>query len=313
MKKIFTCFLFMVVVMLGFTISANAKKYSLDGTDISILLDDTRWYVFTRDNIYNNPELDELGITYDYLYNFMHNNQIYLDAALLYEDDSNNLELIIRKKKIDKIKNLSDYSNDEAMKLAEELADKQNADIYYIYENDYKYIYLRYYEKGYNVVDYCTVINGESYTLTVQKSTTFTPDDLYEIERIVDTLVFDVNISLKQPSDEESESVWEKAIIGSIAAAIISGVGYFVNKNKTKEEQLEKNIEYNFEKAEASGKKNVLKQIGIMVISFVSSEMILLIILGDSVEGTKALLLTVLFAIPLYFLYNHLFKKKDRG
>ena len=103
MKKI--KYLILLALTLILPITVNAQRYYPEGTDLNIWIDDTKWYVFTRDNLYNNPELDDLGITYEYLYNFMHDNYVYLDGALFYDDDDN-LELFIRKKDYNKINNL---------------------------------------------------------------------------------------------------------------------------------------------------------------------------------------------------------------
>lgn len=54
------------------------------------------------------------------------------------------------------------------------------------------------------------------------------------------------------------------------------------------------------------------KIIGIIVLSIVSSEMILMMILGDSVDGTPALLLTFGCAVPLFALYYYLFIGKNK-
>jgi len=65
-------------------VSASAQTYSLGETDIHISLDDTVWYVFTRDNIQDNAELEELGLTYEAMYDILHNNDAYMDAILFY-------------------------------------------------------------------------------------------------------------------------------------------------------------------------------------------------------------------------------------
>ena len=46
-------------LMVLMPISVFAETYHLGGTDMSIRVDDSAWYVFTRDNIKNNSELDE--------------------------------------------------------------------------------------------------------------------------------------------------------------------------------------------------------------------------------------------------------------
>lgn len=158
--------------------TVHAKKFYPKGTDLNIDIDDTEWYVFTRDNLKNNPELEEIGVTYDYLSEFMNNNYVYLDSALFYEDNSDNIELLIRKKPIDDIKNLSNFSNDDVMELAKELSKKQNADIYDIYQTNYKYAYLKYQDSGYYLVEYFTIVNGGSYTVTIQKKSEYTSYEL---------------------------------------------------------------------------------------------------------------------------------------
>lgn len=242
----------------------------------------------------------------------MHNNYVYLDGALFYDDSNDNLELLIRKKSIDKIKNLSNYSNDEIMELAEGLAEKQDSDVYDIYESDYKYVYLKYTDLGYYLVEYYTVVNGESYTLTVQKQSPFNSNELYEIETIVDSIDFDVDTSLKEPSsglNSSSSSIWEDAITGGIAAVIISGISVLINHKKKKEEDEEQITTQ--KKSNDSKFKSIMKKIEIVILSFISSEVLLLIILGDSIDGTRALLLVMIVTIPFYFLYNNIFKKKQ--
>ena len=73
------CFALMLVM------TAFAKDYVVSETDLTVKIDDTVWYVFTRDNIENNLELDELGVSYDYMNEFFQDNQVFLDAILFSE------------------------------------------------------------------------------------------------------------------------------------------------------------------------------------------------------------------------------------
>ena len=81
MKKI-------VLFVLLFIIPINvwATTFDLKDTDMSITIDEDIWYVFTPDNILNNPELDELGISYEYMVNVFSDNRAYLDAVLFFQD-----------------------------------------------------------------------------------------------------------------------------------------------------------------------------------------------------------------------------------
>lgn len=57
---------------------------------------------------------------------------------------------------------------------------------------------------------------------------------------------------------------------------------------------------------------NIWKCIGIGFLSFISSEMLLMILLGDSIEGNLALLLVFIVTIPFFALYYYLFIKRKK-
>ena len=63
MKKI----LLVMVLLVLFPLNVFATTFELDDIDMDITFDENVWYVFTPDNILNNPELDELGISYEVL------------------------------------------------------------------------------------------------------------------------------------------------------------------------------------------------------------------------------------------------------
>ena len=206
-----------------------ASRYYLEETDVSLLLNDETWYVFTRGNIKNNAELEELGITYDYLSNFMEGYSVYLDAVNFSSDLERTVELFVRKKSGNKIDNLSTYSKSDMKVLVEELAKKQNSPISEIYENDYKFIYLEYQDSSYHLLEYYTVINNDAYTVTAQKENDFTEDEKEEIREIVDSMIFESD----SPTQEETDS-WEiePIIIGAIIGAIVGLIVYFQNRGE---------------------------------------------------------------------------------
>ena len=222
----------------------NAKVYNISGTDMDISIDDTEWYVFTRSNIENNSELDELGISYEYLDNFMKNNYVYLDAVLYFSGSDDYIEIIIRKTNIDKINNLSNFPDDAVLSLAKEFADMHNATDYKIYDTNYKFTKVNYIDQGLYIYEYCTAVNGYAYTITAQKPYEFTSSDVNRVEGIVDTIKFDVDESL---TDEETlkevksgngfnwDEVWEKAFIGGMVGLIGSLLGKLIKKGKRKE------------------------------------------------------------------------------
>lgn len=94
----------------------------------------------------------------------------------------------------------------------------------------------------------------------------------------------------------------EKFISGAVIAAIIAGTPMLYKLGKRK-------------KAEAIQNGKVYygllgcRVLGLFILGVISAEMILMLILGDSIEGTKALLLMLLVSIPFTVLYLFLYKK----
>lgn len=236
------CILVSIVLFLAafLPVTAYAKTYTMRDTDISISVDDSMWYVFTRDNIKNNSELEELGITYDAIYDILHNNEAYMDAILYYEDGEY-VEFFVRKRALDTgIANLSNYKNSEVLELAKELAKKQGAKTYSVYENQYKFARLEYTDSGYYLCEFYTVVNKDNYTFTFQSTSQFTDEEYAEIENIVDSVKFDVDTSIKEKKTSSfAESVLEKTIGGAVIGGIVGAIIAIIKKKKKKDNETD--------------------------------------------------------------------------
>lgn len=224
-----------------------ATNYKVYGTDLTVSIDDSEWYVFTRDNIENKDELDAVGLTYEYMYDVLYNNMAYMDAFLLYEDGSF-LEFFIRKTDISDIVNLSNYSNDEVLLLAEKLANRANSSKYSVYESNYKFVKLEYVDTvsdiSLNICEYLTVVNGESYTLTFQTNEDFDSSRYSEIKDIVDSIKFIIDESLEETTslavNNSRPSIFDGVLEKAIAGAIFGGlVGLFRTIKSKKKKKIE--------------------------------------------------------------------------
>ena len=218
------CLLFVCLPM-----SVSAQTYTPSDTDMTIQVDDSYWYVFTRDNIENNAELEELGVSYEKIYDILYNNYMYMDALLVYQD-GDYVEFFVRKKELTTdLINLSNYSDKDVQTFADTLAEKQGADEYSIYENQYKFCRSNYHdaELGFYVCEYVTVVNKNSYTFTFQSPTEFNDAEYEEFKNIVDSVQFEIDPSLKEP---KRSSGWERVIVKTIAGAIGGGfVGFILS------------------------------------------------------------------------------------
>ncbi|MBO4854227.1 MAG: hypothetical protein J5482_03695 [Oscillospiraceae bacterium] len=241
-------FVWLFVVLLILTLvpaTAYAETYQLDDADMSIVVDDTVWYVFTRENIEDNAELEELGLSYDSMHSILHDNQAYMDAILFFEDGEY-VELFLRKKLLDvDVGNLSNYSDEEVLEFAKAYAERQNAQEYSVYKNRYKFAKAEYtdtveYEgsqTAYNICEFLTIVNNENYTLTFQSTSQLSDSQYEEIIRIVDSVRFDVDTSTKDGSETSANnrdavsaeekvrtSFWNNVITKAIGGAMVGGM-----------------------------------------------------------------------------------------
>jgi hypothetical protein len=233
---------FLACVLLLLPATVCASPYLPGDTDISVSVDDSIWYVFTRENIENNPELDELGIAYNTIHSVFYDNGAYLDA-LLFFGEKDYVEFLIYKEAgdADDPVQMSNYSDKEIQQLGERLAKETHAENPEIVQKGtHKFIELNYYasELEYYTVTYYTIVNRQYYTLTFQSPTQFTQDQKDEIAKVMDTVSFRVDLSLKEPKGKDSDdSVLTGAIGGAIGGAVLGGISALVAKNKKKKQQ----------------------------------------------------------------------------
>lgn len=225
-------FIFLLIIFLLSPALVFASRYDLEETDLSLSLDDNDWYIFTRGNIKDNEELEELGVSYDYLSNLMEKNFIYLDAVHFSENSKNIVELFVRKKIGSEVENLNTYSKSMLKVLEKQLANKQNSKVSEIYENDYKFIYLEYQDSGYNLLEYYTIINNDAYTITVQKENDFTEKEKEKIRNTIDSMTFKVKSTGKLKEKKDSWNL-NPTIIGAISGAV-AGFFVYLNNNRKK-------------------------------------------------------------------------------
>ena len=132
---------------------------------------------------------------------------------------------------------MSNYSDKDVQTFADTLAEKQGADDYSIYENQYKFCRSNYHdaELGFYVCEYVTVVNKNSYTFTFQSPTEFNDAEYEEFKNIVDSVQFEIDSSLKEPKRSNG---WQTVIVKTIGGATAGGfVGFILalfNKRKIK-------------------------------------------------------------------------------
>ena len=236
-RQIFLLLTVILCAALFLPMAAQAQTYQMNDTDVTITLNDDEWYVFTPDNIKDNPELAELGVSYQYMYDFFQDNATYMDAILFYEEGGY-LEFFVQKRPLDTgVANLSNYKDSELSTFAKELAKKAKVEDYSVYKNTYKFVKLKFYdsELKFYVYQYVTIVNKNTYTFTFQSEDAITEWEAQEIQQIVDSVVFDVDTSLKEKND--SISLIPRVIGGGVAGGIAGLIIGLKNKKKQKAEK----------------------------------------------------------------------------
>ena len=96
--------------------------------------------------------------------------------------------------------------------------------------------------------------------------------------------------------------MFEKFIVGAIVAGVFSGSPFLYKLGKKKKAETIKQGKIYY---------GLLwcRVIGLFVLGIISSETVLMILLGDKVEGRVALLLMFVFSLPFTALYIYLYKK----
>ncbi len=221
----------LLCVVLLFSVQAQAADYTVSGTDMTVTIDDSVWYVFTRDNLENNPKLDELGITADYLGGLMQENNMYMDACLFYED-GNYIELFVRLKESKDVNYMTAYTDSKVEDIADALAEKTGAEEHALYKTDYKYAKVAYTQEPFYLVEYYTIVNGYGYTFTFQSEQPYGEKQYEQMDQIMESVAFrvDPNKIVNGKAVVVKFDVLTMVLIG----AVLGGVGGFLLSRRTK-------------------------------------------------------------------------------
>ena len=221
MKKIKRLLIVLILSILIIPKGVFATGFTLD-ENMSIDMDDSTWYVFTRNNIENNEELTSLGITYEYMNDIFIKNSAYLDAMLVYQDTGEVIEMMVRRTKSNGAINSANYSDAEYLSsIKEDLAGKTVSGLKTYSVNGYKYAYAEYSDSGYNIAAYFVIINGYNYTINIQKNGAIDNDNRARLKAVIDSAQFTINKNLKEPSIISDNTTYKPASTGS------SGEGFF--------------------------------------------------------------------------------------
>ena len=98
----------------------------------------------------------------------------------------------------------------------------QKAEDYSIYENKYKFARLEYEQESLHIYQYMTIVNKNVYSFTFQATMEYVESEYKEMDGIIDSIVFDVDTSLNENSND---SFWGSVITKALIGAAVGGAG----------------------------------------------------------------------------------------
>ena len=220
-------FMFVFFVSLFMPLVGQAVSVDVPSADMSLDMPDY-WYVFTRDNIEGNAELDELGLTIDFMNELFLENDIYIDGF------DENIEMLLYVVPVDDVGSLPDYYDFEIADFGEELQGIVGSSDYEIVNNDYKYVSVAYEDQGYEIVEYYTIIDNLGYTFSFQKEgADFSNTEQETISNIIDSVHFDNYVAPN--NDKTKEHI---LVFGGMGILVVICIVIFIVSKKSNKENV---------------------------------------------------------------------------
>lgn len=224
--------LLFIICLFILPICVSAKEYSISELDLDFDIPES-YLVITRDNYKNNPEMEKLGITPEYMENVFYKNNIYLDAL----DSKTGKEVFIIVNPVN-----ADYSNYTKKELEslipsfeshyESLGGK-NIVVDVVTVNGLNYFMIEYSQSSYYILNYYLVLDNNGYNFQVQSKKQLTQTDRNEHQKFMESIslkdVVEGDVSTTVEDNKDSMFIIIGASVGVLVAVII---GIVVSSNK---------------------------------------------------------------------------------
>lgn len=246
MKKL----LLFIVCLFILPICVSAEEYTISELEIKVDIS-SNYLVITRDNYKNNPGMEALGVTPEYMEQVFENYNVYLDAF----DSVTGHEIFIIVNPVNG--DYSEYSVEELEELIPTLEsyyaslNGENIKTEVVNVNGVNYFKIDYAQGGYYLINYYLVSNNNGYNFQIQSKTPLTESEKASFHKIIESISFgydeevppvaeDNDASSKDNLEDKKESEDQNgklftiigASIGALVGTIISIICLSKKKNK---------------------------------------------------------------------------------
>ena len=215
MKKV----LLIITLFLLLPTTTRAKTYELKNFEIIISFDDENWTVATREDVRNSSLVKKYNMNYKDIESLLEKN-----SAYAYAINNDNVKKILEFFVVSPEMSFG-YDDNQINEFGEILVEETGADSYTIYENDYKYIKIEYYDFNSKVylLDYHTIVNSNYYVFKAQKNSEFNEEEKQQIKEIID------NVIIQKVANETNFKIdWIDAITKSVSYMIGVAIACFI-------------------------------------------------------------------------------------
>lgn len=223
MKKI----LLIVVMFLIIPTGVFAKTYEVENSGFKITFDEQIWDVFASGEPFDAELLKKYDWDNETMQSYLKYYYMYI-AAVYDGEELFDFSARTSPERVD-----YEVTNYEA--FGSSVAREMGTDDYEIYENNYKFVKLEYYDLNDNqyFISYHILINSQYYMFTAQKVSEFTEDEKLEIKEVIDSIVFHENL-IESPKFQIN---WTSAICSGITCMIGATIMYLALRKKTKNDK----------------------------------------------------------------------------
>ena len=215
MKKV----LLIITLFLLLPTTTRAKTYELKNSEIIISFDDENWTVATREDVRNSSLVKKYNMNYKDIESLLEKT-----SAYAYAINNDNVKKILEFFVFSPEMSFG-YDDNQINEFREILVEETGADSYTIYENDYKYIKIEYYDFNSKVylLDYHTIVNSNYYVFKAQKNSEFNEEEKQQIKEMID------NVIIQKVANETNFKIdWIDAITKSVSYMIGVAIACFI-------------------------------------------------------------------------------------
>lgn len=225
MKKI----ILIIAVFLLFPMIVDGKTYRIKNSEVVMSFDQQKWDVFAQGIKQDSYLLDKYGYDNVTMQNYLKDNSMY--AYAIYNQGEMFELMLFTDSKI--VKYEVDDNESFGQSFGPSIAKTRGVEDFQIYESNYQYVKLDYYDPSsqFYLLEYHILINSQYYVFLVRKENEFSEYEKQEIEEVIDSVEFNKK---KEPLNFEINWIY---VINYVFCIVLgAGIMYF-NMRKSKKDK----------------------------------------------------------------------------